>query len=514
MGNVVELGLRTLCEVGLLPIAAGGVPLTTPGNLLPTLQEIWNTAQLSTDKGRTRQRHARRRAWVMAQAAQGAALTVENDPPNRQTAWHGPRLVWWPRGVPTGMRIGLASSRLGRRLDTQEDWFTVFRAACSKVDRQREILLTAAATTTARFVARAAELFDVHALMIMPPRANESCGQWCERILKVSAEFSPSLYPAFVSPPLPVNAETHAEPRTDDTSPLRDRLVVAWSDRLLVFHVRARGHWERLVRARLADPSWPAASVFVALGDHLVPRHLAGPLLELGAVGWLVLDTFHVHQPAAAATTKPRRAQSLCAFTVEQPWRWLTHCTRAAEGAWPDQSTEEYVDELLLHRDSADRSAYAVLRRIVTEQRLLATRRTIRGQTRVVSFTAVPFSELPCLHIFRPHQGRWDFEPFGVCIDRQWLSARGARAVCYGDDAAWSQMSAADRPFFQLRETRGRRSQRRIDWTVEQEWRHLGDVDLRDLPPEAGLIFAASESQAAALAEISRWPVTVLPLGR
>ena len=49
------------------------------------------------------------------------------------------------------------------------------------------------------------------------------------------------------------------------------------------------------------------------------------------------------------------------------------------------------------------------------------------------------------------------------------------------------------------------------DWTAEREWRHVGDVPLDEIPPDAALLFVPTETEAEQLATISRWPVVVVP---
>ena len=133
-----------------------------------------------------------------------------------------------------------------------------------------------------------------------------------------------------------------------------------------------------------------------------------------------------------------------------------------------------------------------------------------RGDARVVCFTAVPLRELPQLRCFRPHLARWDFEPYGICICREWLEKQGCSPVRYGDDALWESLDEEIRPFFQVRTSSARRSGRVMDWAFEREWRHIGNVDLGQLPTDAGIIFVPSLEEARQMAMISRWPVTIL----
>jgi hypothetical protein len=156
---------------------------------------------------------------------------------------------------------------------------------------------------------------------------------------------------------------------------------------------------------------------------------------------------------------------------------------------------------------ACDRSALVSLRRILIQQRLLATSHLTRATEAVVCLTEWPPHELLKRRIFRPAQRRWDFECFGLCIDRQWLVDKGARPVIYGDDATWRRLSDADRTFFQHV---GRGGVRSPDWTTEREWRHRGDLDLSRLPATHGLVFTPDRQSAARLARYSRWPMVCL----
>ncbi len=68
-------------------------------------------------------------------------------------------------------------------------------------------------------------------------------------------------------------------------------------------------------------------------------------------------------------------------------------------------------------------------------------------------------------------------------------------------------LADSERPFFQ-RQTSGARSQ--IDWSVEREWRHLGDVDLVNLPNDVAVLFVPSVEEARWLSSHSPWPIVVL----
>jgi hypothetical protein len=193
-------------------------------------------------------------------------------------------------------------------------------------------------------------------------------------------------------------------------------------------------------------------------------------------------------------------------------WDFLTHCTRAPAGPWPEQSEKDYIDELLTQLCPEKRSPLTALSRILTGNRIMGTSAAIRGGTRTVCFTAVPLEELHRLRVFQPQRQRWDFEPYGICIRQSWLEACGARPVIYGDDDDWESLCADDRPFFQLTETR--RGNRRRSWTKEKEWRHVGDIELAAISADNAVVFVPTQCEAESLARMSRWPIVVLQSAR
>ncbi len=302
-----------------------------------------------------------------------------------------------------------------------------------------------------------------------------------------------------------------APPTVLETLPERDRAAVAWADAVMVLALRAGGNLHALLRHRLS--AGLGHVVLMDLAD-LQSRRARDELVELGASLCPVPTVCDDNAPLGEAGGAP--AVSSQAPIVPVPpatdWMYLTHCTRACAGPWPGQSNDDYLDSLFDASGDADHSALATLSRIVAQRRLVASSRTIRGRFNVVSFTAVPLDDLARLRVFRAHRSRWDFEPYGLCLRRDWLARRGARPVRYGSDADWHAAADSDRPFFQLvRSSTSAAGSRAIDWRVEAEWRHVGDLDLSELPANDGFVFAPNQAEAERLARISPWPVCVVP---
>lgn len=455
----------------------------------------------------------------------GAQLTFgwPGAPAQVWSEWLGSRWLWWPRGVPRGRRVAWISSRLGRAIDERTDWFAVLRTATAKFQRERDLLLTASHTATDRFLERAASLFGLPLLRVNLEE-RRSCVDWMTRLRRavtrqglldseaVKTLDPPSFADVFLSPPMDEIADG-APPRPLNHTPVADRLLVLLAEQLVALQVRPRGNLHQLLRARLTDSRFPSASVWLALGDSLTPSSVADDLQPLGAIGWW-LTSPHVN------TRKTSRDEVVAAevaripspILAELPWgdgEYLVHWTRRRDGPWPDQSETEFLDDVLQARDSASRSALAALARMVRQRRLIASSAAIRGGYSVVSFSERPLSELVRQRTYRRHRRRWDAEPFGLCIRRDWLVRRGAQPVRYGDDETWASLPDRDRPFFQQRYTRSRRGSRRIDWSREREWRVRGDLDLSAASGDDVTLFVADVISARQLAAISPWPILV-----
>lgn len=431
--------------------------------------------------------------------------------------WLGPRLVYWPRGTVAERRVAIVSSRLGRELESQEDWFRRLRMACQRLESATDVLLTVNDTAAAPFVERAAEHFGLRCLRFaMPDPQDTDWETWLRRVGPAATETGRSP-DAQLSPPLWESGGEDESLAPCVRFPLRDRVQVAAADSLLALHVRRGGQLQQLLSARLDSRLWPAGSVYVALGTQHVSPTVANDLMDRGAVGWLVMghddDVGETARVDTEAVNDERPATAISQFVASaRQWPYLTHCTRRRDGPWPDQSDQEFLDDLLFERPERDHSPLAALTRILTEQRIIASSAGIRGGHRVVSFTAAPVAELDSLRVFRPHRARWDFEPYGISLRREWLRGTGCRPVIYGDDSVWRELSPDQQPFFQKRFSRSVKSAKEIDWSVEQEWRHRGDVDLSQVPDDAAVVFVSTASEASRLRAISRWPVIVLPL--
>ncbi len=393
--------------------------LATGVNLVPLLREAWRFAQPGLP-----QTPLTRRLQQILSGDRPPPMDVSRGLPapagDRVRRWIGERLVWWPTGIPARRWVGIVSSRLPRSRHEQRHWFTALRGACELAQADGETLIFASKTTTARFLERCGQLYQIPTLRFELARESQSFERWLKCCLERPPlpEGDNQQRVAFVSPPI--------GPGPTSEMPTRDTLIVAASDRLVALHVRHHGHISQLLTRRLGESSSPTPDVELTFGSRLVSMATASQLRKLGAQSLCLVASPETSTAPMLPVPIGIVKHAPLLRIDEIPADRLLHWTRQQKGPWPDESTEQYLDALLFQQPTVDHSALASLRRIAEQQCLWATSTTIRGGTPVVCFTSISTQELLEKRAFRAHRGRWDFELFGISIDRQWLQEMGA----------------------------------------------------------------------------------------
>lgn len=149
----------------------------------------------------------------------------------------------------------------------------------------------------------------------------------------------------------------------------------------------------------------------------------------------------------------------------------------------------------LLHLASGETrsAAFAVLRTIVAERRLLGSDELSPGGYRCVSFTEAPVRNLRDVY-------RWSTErdarlqPYGVLLGKDYLYALGGRPVIYQPDAEFALLPE---PLRYRHASYDPLTDPPIDFSWQREWRLHADV--LPLEPERCCIVVASEEDRAAL---------------
>jgi len=187
---------------------------------------------------------------------------------------------------------------------------------------------------------------------------------------------------------------------------------------------------------------------------------------------------------------------------LEYPvWNYLTHWTRTQHGPWPGQTRHDYYSKLVVSGNSYPNNAFATLLNIVEEKRIRASSEKIRDSYPAIGFTECsPADSLKMLR-WCPKRVNWNFEPYGIAIARDAAEKLGVRPVVYGTDGDYKKFSEPDKPYFQSR------GGDNVDWSREREWRHIGDIDLGQLPMDRMRLIAWREPEAAFLRGRTEIPV-------
>ncbi|HFB97551.1 MAG TPA: hypothetical protein ENJ62_00265 [Bryobacterales bacterium] len=192
------------------------------------------------------------------------------------------------------------------------------------------------------------------------------------------------------------------------------------------------------------------------------------------------------------------------------PWPALSHWTRGCACAWPGEAHAAFDAAVLIESAAADHSALAALRRILDDRRICGSADGVRGKVPVVCLTAKPPDGWYALRRYQRHRQRWDFEPYGIAFDRDYLACRGARPVVYTPTSDSDQTGRPPHPIespLWLQVAAGKRGR----WRVEREWRWRGDLNLAEIPPDRAAVLVPDRPTAERLADVSPFPFYVLP---
>ena len=395
---------------------------------------------------------------------------------------------WCPQGLPTGQSVHLASSRLSRQLETFPAWFDALRTFAINVNPDDAFLMTAEGTTSDPWAARIGDLFDIPVVRVkrFPKRVT---AQWIEQQELLPSQQLRTMW-----------VEAASDVSLDD-------VLIAIASEVRVLRVRNKGNVHRAVLRRLEAK---AGRTWLLIDPSLTKSSESKKLIQAGATGWWLYPSAKqssdpTRLPAHVGTEGSAQGAAVIAVADVDSTEYAIHWTRRRDGAWPDQSNPEYLDDLIFRRDSSDHHALSSLRRILMTQRILASNVLTRSPTPVVCFADVRLTEIEERRTFRSHLARWDFEPYGIAIRKEFLERQGARAVIYGDESDWEVLADVDRPFFQRATGEGKQ-----DWRSEYEIRVCGDLPLRRIGPDDAVVFVPSLDEAQQIAPLSRWPVVVL----
>ncbi|TWT67781.1 hypothetical protein [Crateriforma conspicua] len=387
----------------------------------------------------------------------------------------GYELRWLRRRTRIERTIGLTCSRLGNDPHRRRQVCQRLRRIMTDARNRNAAFVVSAGSAVLPWASRAAELFGA-SLGVLSPCVPPSPGETDRQ-----------------SSPQRGNGKRLDRKRSDTTA--GDRCLIQNCDAIDALYVRRGGSIQRFITQRLKLRPSPNVRIAVTgLADCA-----SGPLIRGGAVGHWMYD-----QDVAGGDhpVSDRGWIHTDADWMQQSDRWLVHCTRPCTGAWPGQTSQQWMDDCLLSVDR-DRSALGTLHRIITTRRLVASAVASSHQYPVVCFSAVSVSELMQRRTYRSHLRRWDYLPFGIAIRKSAALDCGIRPVVYGDPEQSSRLDEADRYRFQARG-------KTVDWTAEREFRASGDVDLDAFSASDLRVFVPDAESAAEIRRVCPWSISVV----
>lgn len=427
--------------------------------------------------------------------------------------WLGPRWYFTHASVLRRNHplVNIAASRMGRHGSKIPWWPRYLNFLLQNVVSRSGRLLLVPKTTLFDPLQDLAKTAGIDSVTVQPAKPSMELGRWLVQCLSL---LSADHWAAQIAvSPILVPKQKAMD------GPFQDRVAFALADSIEVLFARKKGHIESLVRQRVQDTAFPGGSVFLCVDSTLQtePTRLS-ELLDAGAVGRYVRDPCPADEsdvatrPFACARRDGKSIHQLSlalaavcpaseGLSKETRWSFLSHCTRGTVGPRPVESKLGYLRRLWHDGRLQDEHPLRTLHQICADGRLLGTATLTRTDQRCVSFSSVPLPRLLDRRQFRPHLGRWDWEPFGLMIRQSTLENLGARPVIYGEESDFPSLNPSDRPLFQPRE-----SGRQV-WEFEREWRIPGDLDLRSLPKESVILFVQTRSQAIQMAQRFDWSV-------
>ncbi len=391
--------------------------------------------------------------------------------------------------------LGIVSSHLNRNAFAGERWQSALLSALSFARQKNATILFSASTPYAAAIHNACIKTNSQAIAIALPTSKTS--QTCE----LSHDKCLLIHP-----------EPNSQSSDAFSLPFLDRVIVALSHQLFVLDIDPAGKTAELIERRLSTPEFPKGAVFLVhhtRTESVKKQQWIKSQLDRGAVAWLVKDPNQTTEPIHCHSTTqfcqvPIFPTSLLTTTSNS---FLIHCTRARQGAWPDQSPAQFYDEILIKPWLATPSSFESLLRILEGQRLVATSHLKKGITPTISFTQRSLHELLNARTFEAHLARWDWEPYGLMIDRDWLAGVGCQPVIYLKREEYKHIPPEKRQFTQPYEESNATEKKGRDWRVEQEWRLPSDLRLYQIPFSKAIVFVKHRWEATALATVSHWPI-------
>jgi hypothetical protein len=136
------------------------------------------------------------------------------------------------------------------------------------------------------------------------------------------------------------------------------------------------------------------------------------------------------------------------------------------------------ISPYLVHFTSGDSydEAFARLRKIIADRKLIGGSRFIKGNYRCVCFSEAPLASLKGGLVNLNYYSR--YLPFGIMVSKQWLFPQGGRPVIYQSADEYQPLPESHRWRHVLYDPTA--STEAVDFTWEREWRIRCDTLIFD----------------------------------
>jgi hypothetical protein len=245
-------------------------------------------------------------------------------------------------------------------------------------------------------------------------------------------------------------------------------------------------------KSKSVKANWPTRDrAALALAQAVAPVCIRpGGRLEklLDSTELVIENSFRVDY--TAAKSKPAHYDKTNVNSIIPDWNHVVHWTRTRLGPWPGERKIEYFKRLLSSQDKYPGDAFKTLLNIIREKKIRASSDKIKENAAVVGFSEATPQQIINMMRWCPRQVNWNFEPYGIAIDKEYAIGQGIGPVIYGEDSEYKTLPESLRPFFH---SRGHET---VDWRGEQEWRHLGDLDISQIPQDKISYFVWDKHEA------------------
>ena len=183
---------------------------------------------------------------------------------------------------------------------------------------------------------------------------------------------------------------------------------------------------------------------------------------------------------------------------------YLFHWTRTFNSAWPTERPLDYY-RAIIESDTYPRTAYDSLKNIISMQLVKSTSKHMPENTPTVSFSHRPPHEMTALIAWRSRYRMMSFEPYGVGIEKNIARQMNIMPVVYYDKTQPLGNNCKVPTPGWLAQSRGEKT----DWSLEEEYRHLGDLNLSSIPKDRLIFICRTSREAETISDVSG--ITTVP---